>query len=253
MKLLKTLILRTVTTLMVQAITPLEIVQKSDNIRNPNDSFYQKGLITEFQNAQKVDSMLISIYSKKADDGQFKTLVKILKPKKDREKLILRNGNTMWMYDPNSKAIAQMSPQQRLMGQSSSADVMSANFALDYTLKLEGVESIKGGDKKMVECYKIAMTAIISEVSYPTVEYWVAKDTFYPIHAKFYSANGEVLKKSYYRKFQNILGAVRPTEVLIFDGVDTNKATKLSFSDFAEQEIPDFWFIKEYLSKFRGE
>ena len=43
-----------------------------------------------------------------------------------------------------------MSPQQRLMGQYSSADVMSTNFAQDYTLKLEGVESIKGGDKKFL-------------------------------------------------------------------------------------------------------
>jgi len=99
----------------IYALTPTEIVQKSDKIRNPSDSFYQKGLITEFQNAKKVDSMLISIYSKE-DAGQFKTIVKILKPKRDKDKLILRNGNSMWMYDPNSKAIAQMSPQQRLMG-----------------------------------------------------------------------------------------------------------------------------------------
>lgn len=233
----------------IYALTPTEIVQKSDKIRNPSDSFYQKGLITEFQNAKKVDSMLISIYSKE-DAGQFKTIVKILKPKRDKDKLILRNGNSMWMYDPNSKAIAQMSPQQRLMGQSSSADVMSANFALDYNLTLDGIESIKGGDKKQVECYKISMTAISDDVSYPFVEYWVWKKNFYPIHAKFYSANKMLLKKSYYRKFKEVLGAMRPTEVLIFDGVDINKATKLSFSETEEKEIPDFWFSKEYLSKF---
>lgn len=233
----------------IYALTPTEIVQKSDKIRNPSDSFYQKGLITEFQNAKKVDSMLISIYSKE-DAGQFKTIVKILKPKRDKDKLILRNGNSMWMYDPNSKAIAQMSPQQRLMGQSSSADVMSANFALDYNLTLDGIESIQGGDKKQVECYKISMTAISDDVSYPFVEYWVGKKNFYPIHAKFYSANKMLLKKSYYRKFKEVLGAIRPTEVLIFDGVDINKATKLSFSETEEKEIPDFWFSKEYLSKF---
>ena len=117
MKLITTILL-TATTLFAQNITPIEIVNNSDKIRNPSDSFYQKSLITEFQNA------------KKARDGQFKTLVKILKPKKDREKLMLREGNSMWMYDPNSKAIAQISPQQRLMGQSSTADVMSANLLL---------------------------------------------------------------------------------------------------------------------------
>jgi len=229
--------------------TAQEIVQKSDKIRNPSSSFYQKGLITEYKSAKKIDSMLISIYSKE-ENGQFKTLVRIIKPKKDRDKLILRDGNTMWLYDPNSKAIAQMSPQQRLMGQSSSADVMSANFARDYKLTLEKVEHIKDGAKKERECYKISMEAISSDVSYPFVEYWVDVENFYPIHARFYSVTKELLKKSYYRKFKEVLGRVRPTQVLIFDGIDSSKATKMEFADAKEKEISDAWFNKEYLSKF---
>ena len=250
MKILITLL--TTTTLLLASPTAKEIVQKSDEIRNPSSSFYQKGLITEYKSAKKIDSMLISIYSKEAS-RQFKTIVRILKPKKDKDKLILRDGNTMWLYDPNSKAIAQMSPQQRLMGESSSADVMSANFALDYKLTLEGKESIKDGSKKLRECYKISMEAISSDVSYPFVEYWVDVEKFYPIHAKFYSSNKDLLKKSYYRKFKEVMGKIRPTQVLIFDGVDTRKATKMEFADAKEKELPDFWFNKEYLSKFSEE
>ena len=250
MKILLTLL--TTATVLFATPSAEEIVQKSDKIRNPSSSFYQKGLITQYQSAKKVDSMLISIYSKE-EEGQFKTLVRILKPKKDKDKLILRNGNTMWLYDPNSKAIAQMSPQQRLMGQSSSADVMSANFARDYALTLEGKETIKDGAKKQRECYKISMKAISSDVSYPFVEYWVDVEKFYPIHAKFYSANKDLLKKSYYRKFKEVMGKTRPTQVLIFDGVDSSKATKMEFADAKEKEIPDAWFNKEYLSKFHEE
>jgi len=250
MKILTTLL--TTSTLLLASPTAQEIVQKSDKIRNPSSSFYQKGLISEYKNAKKIDSMLISIYSKEAS-GQFKTIVRILKPKKDRDKLILREGNTMWLYDPHSKALAQISPQQRLMGQSSSSDVMSANFALDYDLKLDGMETIKDGSKKMRTCYKISMSAISDEVSYPFVEYWVDEENFYPIMAKFYSSNRDLLKKSYYRKFKKVLGKIRPTQVLIFDGVDMRKATKLEFADLKEKELPDFWFKKEYLSKFSEE
>ncbi len=246
------LILLTIATVLLASPSAQEIVQKSDKIRNPSSSFYQKGLITEYKKAKKIDSMLISIYSKE-DDGQFKTLVRILKPKKDKDKLILRNGNTMWLYDPNSKAIAQMSPQQRLMGQSSSADVMSANFARDYSLTLEGEKLIKDGTKKQRACYKISMKALNDDVSYPFVEYWVDVENFYPIRAKFYSANRDLLKKSYYRKFKEVLGKVRPTQVLIFDGVDSTKATKMEFANTMEKEMPDAWFNKEYLSKFHEE
>ncbi len=242
-------ILLSITTIYAQNLTPKQIVENSDKIRNISDSFYQKALISQYENAKKIDSMLISIYSKEFK-GQYKTLVKILKPKRDKDKIILRDGNSMWMYDPNSKAIAQISPQQRLMGQSSSADVMSANFALDYKLTLEKIESIRGGDKKQILCYKISMEAISDDVSYPYVEYWVAKDNFYPIHAKFYSSNKSLLKMSYYRKFKKVIDKIRPTEVLIFDWVDINKATKLNFSESKYQDIPNFWFNKEYLEKF---
>lgn len=248
MKLLITILL-TITSIYSQTLTAKQIVEKSDKIRNPSNSFYEKGLITQFENAKKVDSMLISVYAKEIN-GQYKTLVKILKPKRDKDKVILRDGNSMWMYDPNSNAIAQISPQQRLMGQSSSSDVVSANFALDYKLTLEKEESIRGGDKKQVLCYKIKMKAVSNEVSYPFVEYWVAKNNFYPIHVKFYSSSKNLLKMSYYRKFKKVIDRVRPTEVLIFDGVDINKATKLNFSNAKHQDIPNFWFNKEYLSKF---
>lgn len=58
---------------------------------------------------------------------------------------------------------------------------------------------------------------------------------------------------SYYRKFKKVLDKIRPTEVLIFDGVDRNKATKLNFDGAKYKTIPDFWFNKEYLSQFTSE
>jgi len=228
-----------------------EIVQKSDRIRNVSGSMYERGHIVEYKHARKVDSMTIDIYAKEYGSG-FKTLVKILSPKKDKGKLILRSGNKMWLYDPNSKATAQMSPQQRLMGQSSSADVMSANFSKDYRLKLIGTEQIKNGAKKMRDSYKIAMRAKSTSVSYPLVEYWVDKENFRPILAKFYSSTKKLLKKSYYRKYKNILGVMRPTQVLIIDGVDSSKATKLDFSHVQQIQIPSTWFKKSYLQKFKG-
>jgi len=244
-------ILLSTATLLLANPTVEEIVQKSDDIRNISGSMYERGHIVEYKNARKVDSMTIDIYAKEYGNG-FKTLVQILSPKKDKGKLILRSGNKMWLYDPKSKATAQMSPQQRLMGQSSSSDVMSANFSNDYSLKLVGAERIKNGAKQYREAYKIAMKAKSTSVSYPKVEYWVDKENFRPIMAKFYSASKHLLKKSYYRKFKKVLGVMRPTQVLIIDGVDASRATKLDFSRIEKRNIPSSWFSKSYLPKFTG-
>lgn len=248
MKLLTTILLSST---LAFSINVQEIVQKSDAIRNVSGSMYERGHIVEYKNARKVDSMTIDIYAKAYGNG-FKTLVKILSPKKDKGKLILRSGNKMWLYDPNSKATAQMSPQQRLMGQSSSADVMSANFAKDYRLTLVGVERVKNGVKQMRDAYKIVMRAKSTSVSYPIVEYWVDKENFRPILAKFYTSTKKLLKKSYYRKYKKVLGTMRPTQVLIIDGVDTRKATKLDFSHIKQKSLPSTWFKKSYLPKFKG-
>jgi len=247
---MKLIILTLVSSSLLFSMNVKEIVEKSDEIRNMGASVYQRGHIVEYQNARKVDEMSIDIYAKEYKNG-FKTLVRILSPKKDKNKLILRSGNKMWLYDPRSKATAQMSPQQRLMGQSSSSDVMSANFEKDYKLRLVGEESIKNGDKQRRVAYKIAMKAKSSSVSYPYVEYWVDKENYRPILAKFFSASNHLLKKSYYRKYKNISGIMRPTQVLIIDGVDSRKATKLDFSLIKQRSIENTWFKKAYLPKFR--
>jgi len=234
-------------------ISPLEIIKKSDKIRNASQSYYQMCHITQYVNAKKKDSMLVSIYSKlQKDSGQFKTIVKILKPKRDKNKLILRNADKLWFYDSNSKASIQISPQQRLLGQSSNGDVMSSNFYLDYDAKLIKIETIKGADKKEHSCYKLNLKAKNNDIAYPFVEYWVDKNTFYPIHAKFYSANNKLLKDAYYRKFKMVLGKIRPTEVLIFDGFNKNKATKMQFAKVKNMDIPDFWFKRDFLKSFTG-
>lgn len=235
-------------------VDALTIIQKSDKVRNAGRSFYQQCSITEYVDAKKTDAMLVSIYSKiEENSGQYRTLVRIQKPKKDKNKLIMRNGNILWFYDPNSKASMQISPQQRLLGQSSNGDVMASNFALDYEVELKETQRIKGGDKKEHDCYRLELKAINNDVSYPLVEYWVEKETFYPIEAKFYTKSKKLLKDVYFRKYKEVLGVVRPTEVLIFNGFDRSRATKMSFGKVKEMEIPNFWFSRDYLVKFDGE
>ena len=56
MKILTTLL--TTATLLLASPTANEIVQKSDKIRNPSSSFYQKGLITEYKRAKKIEKSI---------------------------------------------------------------------------------------------------------------------------------------------------------------------------------------------------
>ncbi|MBF0566428.1 MAG: outer membrane lipoprotein-sorting protein [Nitrospirae bacterium] len=59
-----------------------------------------------------------------------------------------------------------------------------------------------------------------------------------------------LLKTAYYREYEEQLGAARPTEVIIIDGLNPQLVTTMKFSDYAYREIPDMWFQKDFLPRF---
>jgi len=230
-----------------------QILEQSDKVRNPGIPFSTQITLIEYNKGKEVNRSVLKVHSKEQQNGgQYRTLIQFLRPKRDTGKLMLRNGNEIWFYDPAAKNSIRMSAQQRLMGQASTGDVMTSNFALDYRVKLMGEKVIKDASRKPHTTYHLHMTANTGEVAYASADYWVEKGTHYPIKAKFYSKSKRLMKIAYYTNFQNQLGGMRPTQVLIIDGVDTSKVTKLQMSHFKTIKIPEAWFQRSYLPRFKG-
>lgn len=236
------------------AQTAQEILAQSDTVRNPGYPFTLTNTLIEYRSGKPNDKMVLKIFSK-ADDksGKFRSIVRFVEPVRDQNKLILQDGVVMWFYDPDAKSSIRLSPQQRLMGQASNGDVVTVNFAKDYTARLDGEETIADADKQNRTCWRLAMTAVSEGVTYARAEYWVEKGTFNPIKGKFYSDSDRLLKTAYYRRYREELGRLRPTETLIIDGVDTSLVTRMSFSDFQPRDIPENWLQRDYLPRFKGD
>ena len=99
-------------------ISAQEIIEQSDQIRNPAGSFLMDVQITEYDSGRSGEKMRVRVLSKpETGSGMFRTLVEIAEPRRDRGKLILRNSQDLWFFDPSSKASVRISPQQRLLGQ----------------------------------------------------------------------------------------------------------------------------------------
>lgn len=231
-------------------LTANEIIARSDAIRNPPGSFVMTIAITQYDNGRKGDSTVVKVNSKPSEsNGQYRSLVEMISPRRDRGKLVLRNNDDLWLYDPSSKTSVRIAPQQRLLGQVSNGDVMNSNFALDYDSVLEGEEHIRDGDKNQRDSYRLKLNSDKAHVTYPTIEYWVDKENFQPLKGKFYAASGRLLKVAYYRKFKPLLGSIRPSEVLIIDGLDSKKITRMQFSSIEKVQIPEFWFQRNWLAR----
>ena len=238
--------------LVLAAPDPQELLVASDSIRNPGRPFSVKLTLTEFDAGKQVDTSVLESYSRARDDGgQFASIVKFLLPARDVGKLMLRNGDDMWFFDPNTKASVRLSPQQRLLGQASNGDVVTVNLAKDYLAKLTAEEEVVDGERRRRNSYKLALTASTPTATYATVELWVDAENNRPVKARFYAESGRLLKTVYYRRFEQQLGKERPTETVIIDGLNPQSVTLIRYSDFATPAIPLTWFNRDYLPNFR--
>ncbi|MCX7293649.1 outer membrane lipoprotein-sorting protein [Janthinobacterium sp.] len=230
------------------------ILAASDAIRNPSRAFGLTTTLTEYRQGKQTDVTSLAVYSKTDEaSGQFRSLLRFLAPARDVDKLMLKSGNDLWFYDPANKASIRISPQQRLLGQAANGDVVTFNFAKDYRATLAGEEEVSDGDGQKRNCYKLLLEAIKADVTYHHVEAWIDAASNRPIKARFYSESNRLLKTAYYRRYEKQLGAERPTETVIIDGLDPKWVTVLRFTNWQEREVPEAWLQRDYLPRFKSE
>ena len=236
-----------------EAVTPdaQTILAASDAIRNPDKPFSLLTTLIEYRDGKQTDSNSLQVYSKASEQGgQFRSLIRFVAPARDANKLMLKNGNDLWFFDPTSKATIRISPQQRLLGQAANGDVVTVNLAKDYRAQLSSEEDVQDGERQVRHAYKLALTATSPDVTYDHIEMWIDRDSDRPIKSKFYTESGRLLKTAYYRHFQSALGVERPTETVIIDGLNPNWITVMRFSDYAWRNVPDSWMQRDYLARF---
>jgi outer membrane lipoprotein-sorting protein len=236
------------------AVDAQKILSASDAIRNPNHSFGLTTTLIEYHNGRQTDMNTLQIYAKaEAGSGQYRNLIRFVAPARDLNKLMLKNGNDLWFYDPSSQASVRISPRQRLLGQAANGDVVTVNLATDYHARLVAEEDIEDGDRVARHCYKLTLAAANSTVTYDSIEMWIDTGNSRPVKAKFYAESGELLKTAYYRHFERQLEIERPMETVIIDGLDHQWVTIMRYSNYVWREVPDSWLQRDYLSRFRPE
>src|SRR5205814_6312713 len=210
------------------------ILAASDAVRNPPKPFAVVATLIEYRSGKQTDGNTLSVYSK-ADphSGQYRSLIRFVAPPRDANKLMLKNGNELWFFDPASQASIRISPQQPLLGQAANGDVLTVNLAKDYTAELQGDEDVVDGERVSRHSHKLDLAAASPDVTYHRIEMWVDAASSRPVKARFFAESGRLLKTAYYRKFAPQLGRERPTEVVIIDGLDPQWVTVIRYSEFA--------------------
>lgn len=228
-----------------------EILAASDAVRHPAHAFSLTNTLVEYRQGRVADTNTLVVYSKADASGQFRNLVRFVAPARDAGKLMLYAGRDLWFHDPAHGATVRLSPQQRLLGQASNGDVLTVNLARDYAASAVGDEEVVDGERVARRCHKLTLEARTAEASYPRIELWVTVDGRRPVKARFFAASGALLKTAYFRRYQQQLGAQRPTETVIVDGLEPGWVTVMRLTDWAAREVPEAWLQRDHLAGFR--
>ncbi len=129
----------------------------------------------------------------------------------------------------------------------------TVNLAKDYKAALVGEEDILDGERHKRKAHKLDLTAATPDVTYTSIEMWIDAENNRPLKARFFAESSRLLKTAYYRRFQLQLGAERPTETVIIDGLDPQSVTLMRFSDYKARAIPDTWMQRDFLPRFQPE
>jgi outer membrane lipoprotein-sorting protein len=217
-----------------------EIVEKADLVRFPGEGFQVDVAVNSSNAGQSVETRQYRVLSK----GNENTIVMVTEPAADRGQIILMKGRDLWIFLPNVSQPVRLSLSQRLTGQVANGDLARANFAGDYTPKLVRTEKVDGEDH-----YVLELTAVDRTVAYHRVMYWVKQKSFFPHKAEFYSLSDRLLKTCRYENFQQMLGKVRPTRLVMQDALRKGEESVLDYSGMVLKDLPDKIFTRDYLKR----
>jgi outer membrane lipoprotein-sorting protein len=156
---------------------------------------------------------------------------------------VLTDGPRMWLIIPGASRPIPVTPNQRLMGGASMADVASLRFAEDYTATLRaGSEEVAGK-----ACRVLDLAAKAPRAPYPHVVLWWNEGEHQPAKVVFFLPSGKEAKEVAFTKFSRKAGRTVVSEMDIRDLLsrDSNAVTRLEYLDYKPAKLDDALFTPE--------
>ena len=183
--------------------------------------------------------------------GIDKAFTEYLSPPREAGTKMLKDGNKLWTYSPQTDRVIQISGhmlRQSVMGSDMSYNDMMEDKPLTemYEATIEGSEIINGRKH-----WILFLNAKVIGLSYPKRRAWVDVEYLLPIREELYAKSGKLLKSTSMDGIKKIQGRWFPTRFIFRDELKRNsKGTEWIIDDIDfDVEIPVSRFSKARLRK----
>tara|TARA_B100000945_G_scaffold317432_1_gene320302 strand:+ start:542 stop:1285 length:744 start_codon:yes stop_codon:yes gene_type:complete len=163
-----------------------------------------------------------TIESKNWVIGIDKAFTEYLSPARESGTKMLKNGDKLWTYSPQTDRVIQISGhmlRQSVMGSDMSyKDFMEEkDLSSSYNAIVEGSELIEGRKHWIV-----LLDAIVTGLSYPKRRAWVDAEYMLPTKEELYAKSGKLLKSTSLSNIEKIQGRWFPKRFVFKDELKRN-------------------------------
>ncbi|GMO16876.1 MAG: outer membrane lipoprotein-sorting protein [Spirochaetaceae bacterium] len=236
---------------LVAASPDEELLVKVDSLASYTDSDFSAVYeIVQTRPGQSETSTVAGVYRR---DAKEQYVIIILEPSISKGQGYLKEGNTLWFYDPESKSFNSTSSRERFQNSNASnSDFTRSTFSLDYTIS-SGSNEVYGPNKCRV--LELRAKASAKSVSYPKVKIWVSADGLVR-KTEDYSLSGQHLRTTEIPAYYRIGPRFVPKAIRITDklrgqtvaGKFVSEQTIISVREPRFDKLRDTIFTKAYLS-----
>lgn len=180
-------------------------------------------------------------------------LILILEPVIDKGKGYLKEGDTLWLYDPVGRVFTFTSAKERFQNSGArNSDFSRSNYSEDYRAVSSTKEKLGA-----FSCTVLSLEARTDKASFPKVKIWVSDGDDLVRKIEDYSLSGQLMRSTAIPSYQKVGNRWLPVSLVILDhlksktvaGKTEYERTTVSIKAPSLKALPDYVYTKEYLER----
>ena len=232
----------------VWALSDQELLVRVDSLVSYFDTdFSAEYTIVQERPGQALSTTVAGIFRR---DSIETYVIVIMQPLISRGQGYLKQDNTLWFYDPESRSFNTTSSASRFQNTNArNSDFTRSTLAQDYRV-VAAEDAVLG----RFRCRLLTLEAITTGVTYPKMKVWISEDGLLR-KTEDYSLSGLLLRTSAIPDYFNIGGRFVPRMILFEDelrgatvnGIFRKERTQVTISRPSFNRVADSVFSKTFL------
>jgi outer membrane lipoprotein-sorting protein len=191
-----------------------------------------------------------TMVSENWSQGNDKAYSEYIAPAREKGTKMLKDSNNLWIYDPGTDRIIQISGnmlKQSVMG----SDLSYEDFMEETTMQ-KSYNAIVTGETEYEQrdSWVLQLTAKKPDVSYQKIKLYVDKERFVPLYEERYAKSGRLLKTMQVQDVIKVGKRWYPKKILYKDELKEGKGTLFIVDNIEfDIKIPAYIFTKAALKK----